>query len=304
MEGTVMPPLSNRRALHQLGMSKAGPEELWQSGIAVTPFMDPVAQEPQRLQPHYHAFYQIFLLKGRATVMQDFVEFPARGTTLVFLSPGQVHTVRPTPSLSGTSLSFTQEFFDHHTPPPSQLFEFPFFFTTDTRPWLSLPLRDPFRIEEVFTELQREFNAAQVGAGEVLRALLHILLVRANRFYAVAHPPKEASRAAVLMRQFHLAVEQHFRTIHSVPEYAQMLGITANHLHDVAREESGRSAGEVIRQRRMLDAKRLLLHSEASVSEIAYQLGFQDPSYFARAFKRDVGQSPVEFREGIREKHL
>ncbi len=293
----------NRRAVPQLGMSHAGSGEIWQAGISITPFMSPLAQEPQRLRPHYHAFFQIFLLRGNATVMHDFVEFRARGATLVFLSPGQVHTVKPRPGLSGTSISFTQEFFDHHAPPPSMIFTFPFFFPADTRPWLNVSPHDPFRIGEVFEEMQREFDAAQSGTTEVLRAMLHILLVRAARLYGVAHPPKKGSRSSTLLRQFHLAVEQRFREFHSVPQYARLLGVTPNHLHDVVREESGRTAGDIIRQRRMLDAKRLLLHSESSVSEIAYALGFQDPSYFARAFKRDTGQAPAEFRDEIREKH-
>jgi AraC family transcriptional activator of pobA len=293
----------NRRALPQFGMDASGPESLRQAGVAVIPFMRSVKQNPQRLQPHYHAFFQIFLLQGSATVMHDFVEFTTQGDTIVFLTPGQVHTARPRPDLCGTTVSFTQAFFDHHAPPPSQLFDFPFFYPTDLRPWLALPPGDPIRLAEIFTELQREFDAAQAGAEEALRALLHLLLVRAHRLYAAVHPPKAASRAAHLMRQFHLAVEQHFRDTQTVPKYAQMLGVTPNHLHDVVREQTGRTAGEIIRQRRLLDAKRLLLHSASSVSEIAYELGFQDPSYFSRFFKRDLGQTPAEFREEIREKH-
>ncbi len=293
----------NRGTIPQFGMTKAGSAELRHQGVGVVPFMHSVVVDPQRLKPHYHEFFQVFLLQGKAQVMHDFVEFKAEGSTVVFLSPGQVHTALPQRGMRGTTVSFTQAFFDHHSAPPSLLFEFPFFFPAEVRPWLSIPPKDPFRIVETFAELQREFDAVQPGADEILRALLHILLVRSNRLFAEVNPPKEASRAVQLMRQFHLAVEQRFRELQSVGEYAKLLGVTTNHLHDVVREQSGQAAGEIIRLRRLLDAKRLLSHSDLSVSEIGYHLGFQDPSYFSRFFRRSMEVTPAEFRERIREKY-
>ncbi len=293
----------NRRTFPEFGMSKAQSAGLRQQGIVVIPFMHSVAQDPQRLQPHYHEFFQIFLLRGRAAVMHDFVEFTAEGVTLVFLSPGQIHTARPEPGLRGTTVSFTQAFFDHQSAPPSLLFEFPFFFPAEVRPWLNVAPDDSFRIAETFAELQREFDAAETGAAEILRATLHILLVRANRLYAEVHPPKDVSRAAHLMRQFHLALEQHFREMQSVTDYARLLGVTANHLHDTVREQTGHTAGGMIRERRLLDAKRLLSHSDLSVSEIGYHLGFHDPSYFSRFFRQAMGHTPAAFRQEIREKY-
>jgi AraC-like DNA-binding protein len=293
----------SRGSFPQYDMAHGGSENLRTQGVGVLPFMDSLFMDPRRLEPHYHEFFQIFLLLGRAEVMQDFVEYTVKKPTVVFLSPGQVHRVKISPGLRGTTVSFTQAFFDGGAAPPSLLFEFPFLFPAETQPWLSLPKGDPDRIEEVFAELQREFDAAQGGAGEVLRSLLRILLVRANRSYARAHPPRAASRATQLTRQFQLAVEQHFREWQAVPAYARLLGVTTNHLHDVIREQTGLAAGEIIRRRRLLDAKRLLSHSDLSVSEIGYHLGFRDPSYFSRFIRRAVGRTAAEFREGIREKY-
>ncbi len=293
----------NRRAFPQFGMSRSTISPAQPEGVAVVPFMDTVAREPQRLQPHYHEFFQMFLLQGRARVMHDFVEFEASGTTLVFLSPGQIHTVKPARGLGGTTISFTQAFFDGDAPPPSLLLTYPFFFAAETRPWLTIPPSSGWRAAEDFALLQREYDAAQPGAAEVMRATLRIILVRANRLYAQAHPAREISRAKALVRQFHLAVEQHFREKHAVADYARELGVTTNHLHDVVREETGHAAGELIRERRLLDAKRLLLHSDLTVAEIGYQLGFPDPSYFSRFFRRSTELAPAEFREQIREKY-
>ncbi|HSI64469.1 MAG TPA: helix-turn-helix transcriptional regulator [Candidatus Saccharimonadia bacterium] len=69
------------------------------------------------------------------------------------------------------------------------------------------------------------------------------------------------------------------------------------------REEVGVTAGHIIRDRRLLDAKRQLSHSDLDVSEIAYDLGFKDPSYFSRFFRRETKCTPAEFRAEIREKY-
>lgn len=284
-------------------MSESARGELREQGIVVIPFMKSLSADPQRREPHYHEFFQMFVLVGKAAVMHDFHEFKAAGTTVVFLSPGQVHTAVPQPGMTGTTVSFTQAFFDHYAPPPSRIFDYPFFFPADVKPWLKLKGQDANAVVQMFNDLQSEFDAGKEGAAEVLRAMLHILLVRINRLYTQAHPRREASRGELLVRQFHLAVEQHFREFQSVGRYAKLLGVTANHLNDTLHDLSGAAAGEVIRQRRLLDAKRLLSHSDMSVSEIGYYLGFEDPSYFSRFFRRYERCTPAEFREQIREKY-
>jgi AraC family transcriptional activator of pobA len=112
-----------------------------------------------------------------------------------------------------------------------------------------------------------------------------------------------ASRPARLARQFRLEVEGRFHKETALSAYAAALGVTANHLNDTLRRETGQPAGELIRQRRLLEAKRLLLHSDLSVSEVGYRLGFDDPSYFSRFFRRYARASPADFRAKIREKY-
>jgi len=262
-----------------------------------------LAHDPHRLQPHYHDFFQVVLLEGQGTMMHDFRDFSVRKPTLVFLSPGQVHTIRPKPGLQATLLSFTQNFFDNAAPPPSMLYEMPFFFPEETRPWLAIPPEELAGVRRTFVELQREFDAAESGAEEILRATLRILFVRLSRLYRRIHPPQEPSRAARLVRQFHVAVETRVTQGRSLNEYAKALGVTANHLSDVIKEQTGHSPGAVIRRRKLLEAKRLLSHSDMSISEIGYALAFEDPSYFGRFFRRQEGQTPAQFREKIREKY-
>ncbi|MEN3944097.1 helix-turn-helix domain-containing protein [Prosthecobacter sp. SYSU 5D2] len=294
----------NRRTIPALQMSDYGQDSLREQGVVVMPLELSMSREPARMIPHFHDFFQVFLIQGPARLMHDFREYDVSGVTLFFLGPGQVHTIYPrSAAMRGTVASFTQAFFDHPSPPPSMLFELPFFFASAAPPWFQVEKKEAGRIIALFADLQREYDGGQRGVMEALRALLRLLFIEASRLDAAGLPVREASRAALLARQFQLAVEHHFREWQALAPYAKQLGVTVNHLNDVIHEETGHSAGELIRHRRLLDAKRLLLHSDLSVSEIGYQTGFHDPSYFSRFFRRYVGETPAQFREAIREKY-
>ncbi|MEK7952752.1 helix-turn-helix domain-containing protein [Luteolibacter soli] len=272
-------------------------------GFVAVPYQESRAWNPTLLTPHYHDFFQMSLIRGPARLMHDFRETKVRGDTLFFLSPGQIHAVQSGKETDGTILSFTREFFDAGAAGSTQfLLELPFYYTADFPPWMSVPARAREATAALFDEIQEEFNQARPGAAEIIRAFLRILLVKASRWrdHEQATAPQ---RAASLVRDFQLLVERNYRDWQALTPYARELGVSANHLNDVVSEATGRPAGEHVRQRRLLDAKRLLLYSELSVAEIGYQLGFKDPSYFGRFFRRYEDRTPAEFRDEIREKY-
>ena len=282
-----------------------GPE-----GVFVATLAESIAQRYGRRHPHIHPFYQAFFVSGEGRFMHDFRDYALRGPTLVFASPGQIHAITLNPRLRGIFVSFTQDFFDHAAPPPSRLPDFPFFYSPGLPPLLPLKGGTAELFRPLFADMKDEFTAAQPGAADVIRAQLQVAFTRAARLYARAHrlgtglaPADALPRPARLAREFRLAVEHRFRNLTTLPAYAALLQVTANHLNDTLRREARQSAGEVIRQRRLLEAKRLLLHSDLGVAEIGYHLGFDDPSYFGRFFLRGVGASPVAFRDRIREKY-
>ena len=286
-------------------MSRVAQESLRREGIVSASLDFTVQADPRRLHPHYHDFFQLALVRGTGMVMHDFRDYAVQGETLLFLSPGQVHTIQADGDLTGVVLSFSQSFYDHTSAPPSELLDLPFFFPVkaSTAPLLPIPPGDAFRIVETVGEIHAEFTAARPLAGAILRAWLHILFARIRRLYQQVQPVEEPTASARLARAFQLAVEHHFRHEVSLETYARDLGVTANHLNDVVRKETKHSAGSLIRERRLLDAKRLLAHSTQSVSEIGYEVGFHDPSYFGRFFRKLAGCSPAVFRAQIREKY-
>jgi AraC-like DNA-binding protein len=109
------------------------------------------------------------------------------------------------------------------------------------------------------------------------------------------HPPA-VSQKQQLLTNFRRLIEQHFKTLRRPSEYAALLFITPNHLNALCQELMTRSAGEVIRDRILLEAKRLLTNADMTATQIAYELNFQDNSYFSRFFKKYVGVTPEHFR--------
>lgn len=290
----------NRREIPLIEMIDYGEDQLRRQGFVVMRFDESFKKDPARMSPHYHDFFQVSLLTGPGRLMHDFRETDVEGDTLFFLSPGQVHTVRPAAGTDGTIVSFTREFLDD---PSGKLLELPFYFATNATPWLSVGTENLTTVRSLFHEMQDEFDRAKPGAAEILRSLLHILFVKAGRWYEAGDEPFRGQRSHVIVRRFHQEVERHFQEWQTLEPYARLLGVSVNHLNDVIKAITGQSAGEHIRTRRLLDCKRLLLYSELSISEIGYHLSFKDPSYFSRFFKRYEKMTPAEFRSQIREKY-
>lgn len=292
-----------RREIPVYGLGEYQQNTLTAQGVSLVSVEDSLSRRSNRMHPHAHPFFQVFLLEsGTGAFIHDFEDYAIDGPTLIFTSPGQVHASAPQSDLKGLLVSFTQEFFDGGSPSGS-LLDFPFFYASDPPPLMELDPGEAAGFSRLFHEMQEEFEADLPDGGEILRACLRILFTRAARLHARRHPSAPGAAPDRLLRRFRLLVEQRFRESGTLAGYAALLGVTANHLGDVVQERTGQPAGDLIRRRRLLEAKRLLLHSELSISEIAYTLNFQDPAYFSRFFRRYAGSSPGEFREEIREKY-
>jgi AraC-like DNA-binding protein len=100
-----------------------------------------------------------------------------------------------------------------------------------------------------------------------------------------------------------MLLEQHFRSESHPAVYARMLRSTERALNEATRRALGATPNRLIRDRVLLEAKRLLLHSSMAVAQVADQLGFDDPAYFSRCFKKHTGRSPVDYRHALTKLH-
>jgi AraC-like DNA-binding protein len=145
-------------------------------------------------------------------------------------------------------------------------------------------------------EIEREITSEQEYRQEILFHNVSLLLIRAARSRG-ARSQKRSNVPYDFLFTFQELIEENFMTLKTPREYASKMNITPNYLNALCRKKSGKSAGELIRQRILLEAKRLLAHSKLSISEIAFQLGFEDNSYFGRYFRKYTRLTPGEFRQ-------
>ena len=152
----------------------------------------------------------------------------------------------------------------------------------------------------LFDAVAREFAQSDPGRVEALNALATLLVLWVLRHSGAA--PTALARQALrdaLTHRFRSLIELNFRRQQPLTFYAGALGVTVDHLSRVCRATTGLSALEVLHERIMLEARRHLAYSSATVAAIAEDLGFDDPAYFSRFFAKAAGQSPSGYRAGV-----
>ena len=259
-------------------------------------------QSPQlnRFVPHRHDFFEIIWLRsGRGKVQSDLHSYPVSPRTLFFTSPGQIHSWKFKAEARGEIASFTEEFFAVTSEHPGLLGKMPFLYSGAADPILHLDAKEAARIDRAFRQLHAEAAEPAPGRDDLVRSYLTIILTLARQFFARRAPEQAPSvpAADLLARRFRQALEENFPQLLEVGEYADLLHVSRTHLNQHLHLETGRSASEIIHERIVLEAKRLLSHTTLTAAQIAHRLHFEDPSYFGRFFRRSTGQTPGEYRD-------
>lgn len=250
--------------------------------------------------PHRHDFFHIvWIERGTGQHIIDEVKYEVRPGALFFMRPGQVHDFDLSDDTEGYTISFSSEFFALQLQDKNLLTQIPVY-------------DDEHRVQAVYTEgrvaqeirrtlerIRDEYDDEGYRSQDVIRSYLFILLVQASRTAVPKMGTEVGSRAQLLFRRFKMLLEEKFATSQEPEDYAHLLRCTERALNAAARRCAGATTAQIIRDRVILEAKRLLGHSGAQVAQVAAQLGFDDPAYFSRCFKKHTGRTPVEFRQSI-----
>ena len=248
--------------------------------------------------PHRHNYYEIFVfLEGGGVHDIDFNRIAIEPGSLHFVSPGQVHHVQRSLDSSGYVMFFSREFYYLNLQNKNILFELPFLNNNSDRPILNLDSSTFAQVLMLIQQMEKEFSSDNPLKEEIVRSYLNIILIQCKRLFEERYPEDEGSSHSGLFQDFRILLETHFAELHKVSDYAALLHITEKHLNETCKKSRGKTASELIYDRIILEAKRLLLHSDFSNKEIAYFLHFDDPSHFSKFFKNKVGQSPNDFRK-------
>jgi AraC family transcriptional regulator, transcriptional activator of pobA len=249
--------------------------------------------------PHRHDFFEVlYLSRGSGFHIIDGNKYEIQPPCVFFMSPGQAHKIEFSSDIEGYIFIFTSEFYLINQSNQNRLIEFPFFFSIrqENRPLILESSEDIVFLETLFKKGIAEIAKGENYSVELLRSVLDLILTSCAILYKTDENLLTKSKGNVVVKRFLQLVEENFQNNLSVNEYADKLAITPNHLTQTVNQLTGKTSSQIIKSKQVLEIKRLLVHTNLTVTEIANQLNFPDQSYFTKFFKRETGFSPLQYR--------
>ena len=206
----------------------------------------------------------------------------------------------------GFFCSFSDEFFSEVPGNKICLSDLPFF-EIDGNAVIELGNERAADYITLFRMIEREHASINQHSPDILRGFLQVLIAKAKAHASeIAGDSPQRIASVRLLKNFTALYMSHINSIRNgelislkkMSEYAAELGVSQNHLNDTIKSITGRSAGSLLRRQIANQATMCLTHSKESISEIAYRLGFEDPAYFTRFYKKQTGKLPSDLREG------
>jgi AraC family transcriptional activator of pobA len=249
--------------------------------------------------PHRADFYHIIWVeKGKATHLVDFDPVKVDKNSLLFISKGKVHFFDSAEKFDGKVILFTDRFFCKNHDDVN--------FLNSTILFNDLLETSALQLDGVKTQLVQLFeliqmelrNASHSFQRDILKNYLHSFLLlcdQEKRKQGFKEIPKGPDRDYAIL--FISLLNENFAKIKSVQAYAEMIHVSERRLNRATAQILGKSPKEIINGRVLLEIKRLLVHTNQSIKEIGFVLGFNEPTNFIKYFRQQAGQTPSEFRE-------
>jgi AraC-like DNA-binding protein len=247
---------------------------------------------------HKHDFYFVLaVLDGKGVHEIDFVKYPVHSHSIFILRPGQVHRLELTADTTGFLMEFDFSFYQ----PKSTIKE---------HRWKKASSKNYCEVEAArfgrllthLTTISEEYVEKQEGYSEAIRANLDLFFIEYIR--QSRNPSSiDKSESGYIQERFEEFVrllETNIVSMKNVSQYADLLNMSSYQLNSITKTSVGKTVSDLIDEQIILEAKRYLLATPNQVKEIADHLGYEDPSYFIRFFKKHSGLSPDAFRKNFK----
>lgn len=249
--------------------------------------------------PHRHDFYHLILFtQGEGNHAIDFQNFTIQPFHFYFMAPGQVHSWDFKGDMDGYVINFSASFYKSFLQNSEYLEQFSFLSGNVNYSVIDLPKSIRPTVIQIIDRAVLESKTDHPLRLDSLRVMLldlFILLAKTNTAFEKLNLPENHARSMV--RNYEKLIEKNFMTMRFPKQYADLLNISPGYLNSICKDILGTTAGDMIRNHIILEAKRMLVNLNLSVSEIAYHLNFEDNSHFCKVFKKQAGISPNTFRK-------
>ena len=251
--------------------------------------ISPFKQVIKRTKPHKHdAYFEIISLsEGAGFHWVDTQKFQINPPVVFFLS-GQLHYWEMTAIPKGFVMLFKEDIVIH-----GDLLGF----VRNLDGFVNIDKADVEVLEFIFSEMEKEYKNPSANSTEMIHGYLKIVLIKLLRNKQLRESTTAVGLESIYTRFLQFIQNSHPISNLKVSDVASSLNVSPQHLNTILRKVKGKSASELINEQVILEAKRYLLHTDKTVSEIAFELSFTDPSHFVKHFRKSTGQTPQSFRK-------
>lgn len=242
----------------------------------------------------------VWVQNDSVTFIVDTVPVEVKKNQMIFFTPHNMIEVKPD-NHKLISFSFNREFYciNHHDHEVSCYGHL--FYGSSEAPIITLCEKDQVSFNRLMEVFQEEFEYKDHIQGEMLQMLLKRMLIKSSRLIKdVMENPEMPQTQLDIIRQFNVYVEMHFKEKHQVKDYADLLFKSPKTLSNLFKQYNNQSPLKVINERIALEGKRQLAHTNKTIEEIAFELGYSDAAHFSKFFKKQVGVSPNGFKKGLK----
>ncbi len=257
-------------------------------------------------KPHIHSYYQIIWFKqGSGKHFVDFKSYDVKDNAVFLIAKDQVHYFDNNIGYKGILLHFNEAFLVQKESETDFFLKCNLFNNPYQQPFCLIGKETEILLAEYILQIEREIgNPAEFGKEELLRAYLKSFLIQIQRLKQTCEKtqkniPFELDEKRIQLIKFVNLINENYIKGFTVSEYARLLMISSRTLSGLTNQLLNKTPSLMIQERIILEAKRLLLHSDLNINQIGYRLGFDDPSYFVKYFKKHTQISPSDFRKFI-----
>lgn len=245
---------------------------------------------------HRHGYWTLFVfLEGKGRHVIDFKEVEIKPGSIHMVLPGQIHALHGGKDFLAHALIFTEEFFFMREETIKLLMRLFHFMDAGEAAAFNITKTDKDFFSSLLLLIQHEYQSDNANKGAVLLDLLSVFITKCMSALQLPHLNHTGDDSLDYIR-LRKEVEKSYKSVHTVADYSQRLGISPKQLNEICRNHTGHTALEFIHARLVVESKRLLKFSNKPIKQIAYDLNFTDAAHFTNFFKQKTGSTPMEFK--------
>lgn len=248
--------------------------------------------------PHKHDFYvTVLFTNGSGTHEIDFNTYEVKKGSVFMLKPGQIHHWELSDDVEGIIFVHTESFYDLHFT-EKRISHFPFFCSIQNSPQILLDDVSFLYLKGLFESILSEYMSSWSMNLQKIRSLIDISYIELTRNYfdSTIIESIKTNLSTSKIYQLEQLIDQHFNIEKSPKKYAEWMNMSARHLNRIVQAHLNKTTHDLITERVILEAKRLLINSTETFYSIALQLGYEEYPYFSRIFKKKCLETPSQFQ--------